>query len=262
MACGSDPTPGITGTSPSTPSATPAAAPRHAKVILGGGFAATVAVRGASGKLCTGVVISNDVVITASHCFCEETPDSIWIGSSISPDAVYRIGFNQGMSLKPEVKHFSKKFCGTNDGIDLAVVVQANEAALVNSEFHEHFPIAPLTATAFKGTIVGFGASDHSSVGGVKRHANIDVEACTDAHVAAGEECQPGLEWISFSETGVDTCKGDSGGPLYMHAADGTLRLVGLTSRKRGGGSAPYCGDGGIYVNLATEDVISWINAQ
>jgi hypothetical protein len=43
-----------------------------------------------------------------------------------------------------------------------------------------------------------------------------------------------------------DTCNGDSGGPAYVQEQDGSIRLIGITSRMWAG-STNSCGDGGIY---------------
>ncbi len=259
--CGGDPTPGIPGNLPTTPGVSPTAAPRLASIITGQGFAATVALRGTSGGLCSGVVISQNVVLTAAHCYCDSSPSTFWIGNALVADADYRRGFNESRFLKGDVTFFDASYCATGSGVDLAAVHPLDPTAIPNAHFQEFVPTSAIVEFAsFAGTIVGFGASDFNSLGGVKRHATIKVRACTEDDVAAGEGCLPGQEWISFNEAGVDTCKGDSGGPLYMIASDHTYRLVGLTSRQRRGASVPYCGDGGIYTNLATEQVISWIN--
>jgi hypothetical protein len=191
---------------------------------------------------------------------CDRPPTSIWIGNSVIADAEYQTGLNVSRELKGDPVFFADSYCNTKQGYDLGAMFLSDERFITNSDFHEYIPTEPVPDRKFNAAIVGFGAGSTSALGGVKRVANIEVEVCTDAHAYNGEDCIPELEWISFSSNGVDTCKGDSGGPLYMHGKDGKLTLVGLTSRKRGGSGAPYCGDGGVYVNLTEPHVVKWIN--
>ena len=44
----------------------------------------------------------------------------------------------------------------------------------------------------------------------------------------------------------LDSCRGDSGGPLYIKNGEGEYYLLGATSRGVRG-SSTACGDGGIY---------------
>jgi secreted trypsin-like serine protease len=53
-----------------------------------------------------------------------------------------------------------------------------------------------------------------------------------------------------------DTCKGDSGGPLYIHTGNDQYALLGVTSRGVRNGFTT-CGDGGIYVRL--DRCVDWI---
>ena len=54
----------------------------------------------------------------------------------------------------------------------------------------------------------------------------------------------------------MDSCKGDSGGPLYIEDREGEYYLLGATSR--GARDAlTTCGDGGIYVRV--DLCLDWI---
>ncbi len=259
--CGGTPSNGIPTTiTPSIPAPQPTPNPENAVVKSNNGFPSIVALTGGIGQLCTGVLVSNTVVLTVAHCVCGRPPTEVWIGNSVIPDAEYRKGLNMSRELKGEPVFFTDYDCNTKQGYDLAAMFLADENFIRNSYFFEYVPQEPVLFKKFNAAIVGFGSGSTSTLGGVKRVANIQVEACSYAHVSSGENCIAELEWISFSSNGVDTCKGDSGGPLYMHGEDGTLTLVGLTSRKRGGSDAAYCGDGGIYVNLTEPRVTAWIN--
>lgn len=222
------------------------------------GFPSVVALVGDNFELCSGVLISNRAILTAAHCLCDREPSKVWIGNSVTPDNSYRVGQNFSKEIIRKKEFYSKDYCEKKQGIDLAAVFLRDEAAIINSSFFDFvYQVEPLSNELY-GTVVGFGASDTSSLGGLKRAANLKFEVCSDSHSAEG--CFAGDELISFNNNGTDTCKGDSGGPLYLHLKDGKFSLVGLTSRQRGGSSFPYCGDGGIFTNLTTSSVIKWIN--
>jgi secreted trypsin-like serine protease len=54
----------------------------------------------------------------------------------------------------------------------------------------------------------------------------------------------------------LDSCRGDSGGPLYIRNTDGEYFLIGATSRGIRD-SFTTCGDGGIYVRV--DLCLDWI---
>lgn len=113
--------------------------------------------------------------------------------------------------------------------------------------------------------IVGYGAT--SPYGS---HFNFQMREATTEIIDAdcsdgGWSClAPGRELIA-GHFGVDTCPGDSGGPLYVLSSSGPL-LAGITSRAASpgatptGGEAPPCGTvPGLYVR--TDALVGWIEA-
>jgi len=69
--------------------------------------------------------------------------------------------------------------------------------------------------------------------------------------------CLPDRELVAgHSGLMLDSCNGDSGGPLYVQGADGQYYLLGATSRGARGGFHK-CGDGGIYVRV--DLCLDWI---
>lgn len=60
--------------------------------------------------------------------------------------------------------------------------------------------------------------------------------------------CVPGAEMVVRGNAGHDSCRGDSGGPIYERFGCG-FRLVGITSRAIPS-SRRACGDGGIYTRV------------
>jgi hypothetical protein len=111
--------------------------------------------------------------------------------------------------------------------------------------------------------IVGYGATspDGSQFNDEMREATTEIvdADCSDD----GWSClMPGKELIA-GHPGVDTCPGDSGGPLYVLSSVGPL-LAGITSRAANPGATPTggveepCGTvPGLYVRV--DAVVDWI---
>lgn len=112
---------------------------------------------------------------------------------------------------------------------------------------------------------VGFGAIDAFGERGFGRKKILDLPVSgwgCDGARAAQSGCRPGSELVIVASAGRDTCRGDSGGPLYELIGDGkscAFRLVGVTSRRTADATTP-CGGGGIYVRVDAVD--GWIRDQ
>lgn len=96
--------------------------------------------------------------------------------------------------------------------------------------------------------IVGFGVDTTGADFGRQRAATTRI-----ARVTTGEL------FLDSSES--DTCRGDSGGPVFIEVASGSddteLRLAGVTSA----GSSSECGEGeGHYINLASK--LDWLESS
>ena len=120
---------------------------------------------------------------------------------------------------------------------------------------------------AGSGRIIGFGSTNQSSTRGfgVKREGIVPVVStrCEDSTGGMTDEsrfnCAPGFEMVAGRPgTGVDTCKGDSGGPLYIEQFD-AIYLAAITSRGVPG-SKGRCGNGGIYVRADAHQ--QWIEDE
>jgi secreted trypsin-like serine protease len=69
----------------------------------------------------------------------------------------------------------------------------------------------------------------------ITRPVKIDISGSSEIEIFLGGSGYP------------DTCGGDSGGPAFSKADDGTFTLIGITSR-----GDPECDDGGIYTNVSS----------
>ncbi|MCW1969255.1 MAG: trypsin-like serine protease [Anaerolineae bacterium] len=114
------------------------------------------------------------------------------------------------------------------------------------------------------GTVVGFGNTDTAGTYGYGTKRKTDVPIVTlDSGLQADADqygAQQGKEMVAGMRGLMhDTCKGDSGGPLYIQLASGEYRLLGVTSRGTRNARQP-CGDGGVYVRA--DLCRDWIEQQ
>ena len=200
-----------------------------------------VAVIGHAGT-CSGTLIGSDLVLTAGHC-SEIEP------AQIVADTVDYTRGGVGVEVAQTIVH-----PGWASGYDAAVLVLATPVPGIA-------PRAIGTACTFDafdaGTaveLVGFGLTD-AGANTVLHEASVPVTdpACTD-----GDGCRasiaPGGEFVAGGD-GVDTCNGDSGGPVYLATPRGEV-VVGVVSRGVAAASTA-CGGGGIYVR--TDKLAGWL---
>jgi secreted trypsin-like serine protease len=126
---------------------------------------------------------------------------------------------------------------------------------------------ATLIDAATDGRVVGFGTTELSgNTGyGVKRQTDVPIvsPACK-GKVNGGSDnkvygCFAGKEIVAGKPLLLhDTCKGDSGGPLYLADGRGRWFLAGVTSRGTDLAQT-MCGDGGLYVRV--DQYREWITS-
>jgi secreted trypsin-like serine protease len=191
---------------------------------------------------CTGTLIAPTVVVTAAHC-----PNLTRVflkGSDVS-----QAQSGETIRVKHQFKH---------DQADLRVLVL--EPASTVAPRH----IAQDSDTrARQALLVGFGTVDFDGTIGYGMKRKVEVPIISSDCSGPGESrrfrCDPGNELVA-GHRGLnrDSCRGDSGGPLYVRGEDGLFHLLGVTSR--GVGGPRVCGDGGIYVRV--DRYLSWIREK
>lgn len=195
---------------------------------------------------CTGTLIAPNVVITAGHCM-DINPGSVLVGTA-----------SLARQVDGEVLTVSKRFEYTNSQrtIDVGVLLLANTSRFAPRPIATGWARLDIKngATA---AIVGYGAVDRDS----NQYVNELQEAMTtitDADCSTSSGCntlaKPGGE-LGAGGMGIDTCPGDSGGPLYLVTSYGTF-LAGVTSRGYNDNSYP-CSEGGIYGR--PDKIVGWI---
>ncbi len=225
-------------------------------VVQGDDWADTVGIAFGGFVGCTGTLIAPDVVLTAGHCTGGITH------AVVGTNDVYRGGDWIRARRVVAYPRWQTTY-------DVALVLLERPAQGV-----EPRPIAVdcvLDSWLQDGAevaVVGFGATDYAG----NRGTNLKHEGYTYVQDADCSQnviegfysgCNPGARpggEIGAGGNDVDSCFGDSGGPLYLLTPQGDW-LVGVTSRSYAG--VPYsspCRYGGIYTR--PDAVLDWIEDE
>jgi len=208
---------------------------------------------GGDEPLCTGTLVAPTVVLTAGHCYDAldpPFPDNVLIGTSslARPDEGETIAIKQGFP-----------YPNADTTFDLTVLVLARASSRAPRKVVTGWARLDLVNGAAI-SLVGFGAIDMNG----DQFVNELQEASstiTDVDCSTSSGCnaaaQPDGE-LGAGGMGIDTCPGDSGGPLYLMTSYGAL-LAGVTSRSYDNAQVA-CSGGGIYVR--PDKLLDWIEAQ
>lgn len=189
---------------------------------------------------CSGTLIAPNVVVTAKHC--------------MQVTRVFLRGGNVANPADAEIVPVAGEFA--HPELDLRVLMLAHPAETTPRRIGN---ASQLSDTA-QATLVGFGTIDPDGRYGygIKRRVDVPVMTfdCTSNRDRKLYGCRPGREIVAgHSGLMLDSCKGDSGGPLYIEK-DGEYYLLGATSRGAWG-STTECGGGGIYIRV--DLCLDWI---
>jgi uncharacterized protein (TIGR03382 family) len=231
------------------------AGPGEAPVI--GGSSATagkwpdaVAVLWSGSQGCTGTLVAPNVVLTAGHCVLDGAPNGVLIGAS----ALSRASEGEKISIMKSIEYPSSQRT-----VDAAVLILAKPSTFAPRAIASGWAKFDIkNAAAIQ--LVGFGTTDRN--GSVETDNLMEAPSTiTDFNCTTSAGCrtaaQPDGE-LGAGGMGIDTCPGDSGGPLYLMTDYGTF-LAGITSRAYS--NARYaCSEGGIYARA--DKVIDWVEEQ
>ena len=206
------------------------------------------AVRFGSNIGCTGVLVAPTVVLTAAHCIGGIT--SVYLGTW---DLTQTPG--ETINVVQEIAYPS--WWSTYD-VGLLIL---EEPSTVAPRLIAHGCGSDFIVDGADVTVVGWGAIDNwgTSYPDVLMNARTTIveASCSNLQVGCNPAVSPGGE-LTAGGGGIDSCYGDSGGPLYLDTPLGPM-LVGITSRAYSTSAGP-CGEGGIYVR--PDAVVGWIEQQ
>lgn len=198
--------------------------------------------------VCTGVLVAPNLVLTAGHCSGDIT--AVILGTND-----YTTG--------GEIINVTREIAYPRwwQSYDAAILVLERDATIAPRTIADGCIRDTYTVDGAAVAIVGYGAIDEQG----RRYTSELREAfttVTDADCSAVERgcvssISPGGE-IGAGGMGIDSCYGDSGGPLYLLTPSGDF-LVGLTSRAWDDVRID-CAEGGIYVR--PDALIPWIETE
>lgn len=204
---------------------------------------------------CGGALIDRSYVLTAAHCVSSlrTAPEQIGVSigtSDISRSSELTLLKVSGVIPYPEFDIVSMKN-------DLALLKLEREADAASMR------VASSPVSDERAIIAGWGSTNSRRVvlPGVLQHAQVPIR--TDAECTRGlgalynpstMRCAGVLSSSRRKVDGIDTCYGDSGGPLMVREQSGALTIVGVTSWGLGCAlSTSY----GVYTRI--EKYSSWI---
>jgi hypothetical protein len=194
---------------------------------------------------CTGVLVAPDVVLTAGHC-----------AEGISQVKLNTDDYEVGGELidVAEIHEYPNSWAN----YDIAALVLKSPSVVPPARIAQDCVIDDFLFDGAPAAIVGYGGLNTDSTRYVSElqegFTSITDADCSRTDWGCNASVRPDGE-VGAGGDGVDTCPGDSGGPMYLTTDYGNF-LVGITSRAWSWASKP-CGDGGIYSR--PDAVIEWI---
>lgn len=202
---------------------------------------------------CTGTLVAPTIVLTAGHCYDPLDPlrpDNVLIGTS----SLARPRDGETIAIK---RGYQYPRAETSE--DVTVLVLARASSRTPRKIATGWARADITNGAAI-SLVGFGAinADGDELVNELQEASSTI---TDFDCSKSPGCnsaaQPDGE-LGAGGMGIDTCPGDSGGPLYLSTSYGAF-LAGVTSRSYDNAHVA-CSEGGIYAR--PDKIIDWIEQQ
>jgi secreted trypsin-like serine protease len=221
-------------------------------LVVANAYPDAVSVQGA-GTLCSGTLIAPNVVLTAGHCHCGNANQLVTFGVDLQkPDQTFKVARSVPMGTcaadgsMDGGRDVALLFLETSSSVKPRVIAGANLMASIGDV-----------------TAVGFGLTERET-SGIKILVDLPVASPTCEGNVEGKPddsyygCVKSQEMVAgMQNLKKDTCRGDSGGPIYAKTPIGEL-LVAATSRGVATAGAATCGDGGVY-ELLQGAILDWI---
>jgi secreted trypsin-like serine protease len=195
-------------------------------------------------QLCGGSLVTAQIVLTAGHCIHGTDPQNF---SDLDPDDVDVILGQTVLSTAPPSSEFNvqgvAKQSGYNPSFGLPIFgVPSNDVGylVLQSPYDATTPIdiagpdeGALWDVGSPEQITGWGATTSSGAApsDTLRHATVPIVSDSSCASSYGSLFNSStMVCAGFPQGGVDTCFGDSGGPMQAAIGGGVNRLVGITS--------------------------------
>ncbi len=215
-----------------------------------GAWPSIVSIQAEQVHQCTGVLVAPKLVLTAGHCDGPHL-DTVFVGGT----NLWDFSTGEVVSIENRVRYPESWRTYDVTLVELSEPATPPPIAIGRSCALEHLKDG---ATV---DLVGFGATD--IWGTIATHVLMEARTtiidadCSQTDAGCNSSVQPGGEFIAGG-AGVDTCTGDSGGPVYLWTPWGEPVLAGLTSRAASPADTP-CGEGGIYVRA--DAIADWVES-
>lgn len=199
---------------------------------------------------CTGVLVAPDLVLTAGHCESERLDAVLLNRVDLDSEQGERVAIAEVLA-HPDYR----------SSYDVALLVLERPAETAPALLALGCG-ASLLSDGADAHILGYGATNPAGTQVAEQlmQASLPVHDADCDNIGRGcrQDISPGGELLAGGD-GVDSCVGDSGGPLFLTGPRDVPYLAGLTSRA----AIPAndnCGDGGIYTRL--DAVAPWVEEQ
>lgn len=175
---------------------------------------------------CGGTLIDRNSVLTAAHCV-EGVGAAQWrvtVGRTV-------LNSDQGQTRRVEKIFRHPKYTSSSHSYDAAVLTLDSRVRNISP-----IRIPATTANAFEeqdflATVAGWGTTTNngSKRSDRMREAQVPIVSDTVAKRAYGSDYVKEIMLAAGAE-GKDTCKGDSGGPIFAETSPDVFKQIGITS--------------------------------
>jgi trypsin len=218
---------------------------------------------------CTGTLIDPTHVLSAGHC-ASPTGEVFAAPASWPTEAIdVYIGSNksgEGENIPVSEVVISPEYLGLlNSRNDLSILT------LEHASTHAPTQVAAGSERSIwnpgvLATIAGWGVTDPDADEPPNTLQKANVPITTDAYCKSAYPDDEGWDFdpetmvcAGYPEGGVDSCYGDSGGPLFAKTSTGARRVVGVTSW--GDGCAEK-NSPGVYARVADTKLRTWVASE